>query len=321
MVDIISEIEKQRETPIWGLNYKENKIENGRLIKVPGTGKMQLPSKFFEIEIRKSLSVLKSQDPSYILSKNKLVGEYYQTYDETTLFKILEKSWIEICKNASHTKTTPLNVKNGKVFVPEGTYFHSLSKFYLANTNLDEGKLLKDILYSISEKGILCSEFFGILESEREGCFCAFIDRTFSDNPEVIIKGPSKYVEETISVVFYFDDKNPLFKQLLDLDYFNYENKKSRGEDLSDYSPLVRKFFDNIIEPISCCPAAYNISGWAAIPFGVPPELIVGVKIIGDVEKFDQRVMPIDKLSDIFFNAVIFNGNYEVLGEREALLE
>ena len=314
-MDFIKELQKQKNVKIWGINNCNFEVIDKKYIKKPFERNLVYPSDLFNDE-KEYLNYLRDRYEKLSKETTK-IGKFYSTKDEYKLIKILEDRWIALCKEVEKTKPSHFEINNGKVITPQGTPFHSLRSFNLLTENVDEGNVCRDMLKSISSTGVLCSECFGIFESENEGFFCAFLDRLTKQNPELRKRG-----DNSVSIQFYFDVNNPFFKELVGLDYFEFERKKAEGESLDGYSPLVIKFLEKIVEPFS--PGGRNMyqayPTWSAIPFGLPPELIIGVMIKGDVTKFSEKVMPIDELAKLFPNAIIMNQEYDLIRESENYL-
>ncbi len=172
----------------------------------------------------------------------------------------------------------------------------------------------------ISQYGVLASEWFGLLESEREGCFCTFVSRMKDDGYQY--KGD--FAEDNYSrlnigrgVLLFFDETNPIMQYLLHLDYFEFEHiKKTSPQILNQiYTKEEIDLLENLIEPLS--PGGRNMRSkhtskcnyWSAIPGGIPPFLINGICIKRN--KYSDEEL--DELSRLYPNAVIFNSRKEVI--------
>lgn len=231
-----------------------------------------------------------------------LASDFYKnmeptpTFEDIEIMRQMEERWLSIFKSENLSKVSSLQIVNGKVSIPDGSPYHNLMYPTL------------DRIKSISKYGVLCSENFGILESQFEGRFCAFVSKTSA----IPLKGFSRG-----GINFYFDTKNPIIQGLLNLDYFEYESKKQKGESLEEYPKVVRDFLDKIIEPLS--PYGKDMRKyddcvqylWSAIPFGLPPELINGIEIKQNA--LNKTDCSLDQLAQLFPKAVIFDKNKNVL--------
>ena len=128
-----------------------------------------------------------------------------------------EDVMVDIFETCSDLEIENLQIKDGKVVIENGALFHVLP------LNLES-------LEGISVGGLLCSEWFGTLESEHEGRFCAFLNAKPNafDTPKV---------DNTFTLVF--DTNHPLTKKLVQNDYFEYIKRKK---------DLRKALFDNLSE-------------------------------------------------------------------------
>lgn len=173
----------------------------------------------------------------------------------------------------------------------------------------------------ISEYGVLASEWFGILESEREACFCTFVSRTKNEGyPYKGDLAEDDYSRLNIgknNIILFFDESNPIMQYLLHLDYFEYEKIKKENEvELQTlYTEEELDLFDRLIEPLS--PAGkdmrknyeFKTNYWSAIPGGIPSYLINGVCIKNNELSKEE----ITELSKLFPDATIFKGNLDIV--------
>lgn len=228
--------------------------------------------------------------------------------DIKKLILYLENLYYEISKKEKDFEISQFPIdNNGKVLIEPGMLNHSCS-----------GDI--EILKNISKYGILASEWFGVLESEREGCFCTFLSRMKNDD----YKYKGSLAEDNYSrlnigknVLLFLDAKNPIMQYLLHLDYFEYENiKKNNNESIRNkYSDEEIELFDKLIEPIS--PAGtdmrkdydFKFNYWSAIPGGIPSFLINGICI----KKIEYSEDQLDELNELFPNATIFKNNLDIV--------
>lgn len=223
------------------------------------------------------------------------------------IIKKLEILYLSIKEQASKQNIKPMIIdENCNVILKKGAVNHRCSK------SLEN-------LRAISNFGILASEWFGELESEREGCFCTFVSRMKGDNyPYRGDLGEDDRSRLNIgkNVILFFDDTNPLMEYLLHLDYFEFEHQKQNNPDYTSiYTPNELELLEGLIEPIS--PAGkdmrksfeFKTNYWSAIPGGIPSELVNGVCIKNN----DYSEEELDEISALFQNAVIFDSSKKVL--------
>lgn len=244
-----------------------------------------------------------------ISAELKRISEYNWTNNPRlkTIIAKLEKLYINLNYQANELKISPMNVdQNGYVIIKNNMINHKCSN------NLE-------ILKTISQYGLLASEWFGELESEREGCFCTFITRMKNDD----YKYHGDLAEDNYSqlnvgenVILFFDEDNPIMKYLLHLDYFSFEyHKKVSSNYKSLYTDSELALLEELIEPLS--PAGKNMhhkitsktNYWSAIPGGIPSSLIVGICIKNNTYTDAE----IDLINSYFPQAVIFNSKQNVV--------
>lgn len=200
--------------------------------------------------------------------------------------------------------------ENDKVVFDENSYFH-ITPMSLKN------------LISISEIGLVASEWFGQLESHREACFCTFLNRYNSLEEDAKTGGRIAYYNYFLNLTsdnnvwLFFDGKNKYMKELLDLDFFDYQRIKKDYPDLinSLYPENVLNIYENLILPLSPASSSFHDKFsdtyfWKSIPGGIPPMLINGICIGDDSKLFDK----LDIIQELFPNATIFDGERNVLG-------
>ena len=216
------------------------------------------------------------------------------------LLELLENLYTEWL--ADKSPVTPMKVENGKVVLPLDAIHHAL---VVRNASQ---------LEPYADMGIVASEWFGQLESENEGRFCAFLSKGFFKNSVGFVPPtPCKKGE----MQFFIDENSDLWKKISKYDYFEYEHiKNTTPERIAElYPPEIIDLFDGLIEPLSPSgrnmrrnPKVYFMS-WMAIPGGIPPQLIVGVQI----NQEDLKIIgDLSKLQSLFPNAVIFDENQQV---------
>ena len=228
--------------------------------------------------------------------------------------KKLEQLYLKFREESKKTNIKPFPQKDGKVEILPGMINHKCSNSL-------------ESLQGISQYGILASEWFGKIESEKEGIFCAFVDRIHQEN---VPDNPRKQQQAKTNnsrnlkpetpdprVLLFFDNTNPILEQLLHLDYFEYEKvKQLTPEKITEiYSQEEIELFDQIIEPFSPASKNFHINwavpfcDWSAIPGGIPSELVNGICTRG--ENYDKEY--IETVANLFPNATIFNGDLEIL--------
>lgn len=128
----------------------------------------------------------------------------YLSEEEKDVLKRFERIIISIMEDSQDIVPESLVVKNNTVVIPEDSVSHCC---YLNLTSLE----------GISKAGVLCSEWFGIPETQGEAIFCAFLSEPKGRNEN----------EEEDSIELYFDKNNPLMQMLLENDYFDYIKRKN----------------------------------------------------------------------------------------------
>ena len=238
------------------------------------------------------------------LSKHDLVDSDYLK-DKT---KVLESLYYNLYEKAKDSDVVPMTIDEDN---------HVVIKPYMVNHSCSADF---NNLKSIAKYGVLASEWFGVLETEREGCFCTFVSRMKAD--DYPMKGhlaEDNYSRLNIGrdVLLFFDEANPIMQYLLHLDYFEFEHIKNVSlVSLNQiYTKEERALLGGFIEPLS--PAGRNMrrnsntksNYWSAIPGGIPSFLINGICI----KKNKYSDEELDELSVLFPNAVIFNSKKEVI--------
>ena len=190
-------------------------------------------------------------------------------------------------------------------------------------------------LRNISVGGVVASEWFEKNESAGEAYYCAFLNTIQENVPEIPPENQDVLYRHKVSMVnqnhncafgnygeiaLFFDMDNPIMKQLLSFDFFEYLKIRKL-----DYNKIKEIYPYQVIELYEkICGASwmeasskfnddysYDTKSWRAIPLGVPPMLINGICI-------NSKLMPqfessIEEISTLFPNATIFNENKEVI--------
>lgn len=228
--------------------------------------------------------------------------------EEINVIKLIENMYISIFNKKTEIRSMNVDEK-GKIIISKNMINHS------CNYGLDT-------LKNISKYGILASEWFGELESEREGCFCAFTSKMkgndYNGGIGSLAEDDYSRLNIGLNVVLFLDDSNDIMKELLHLDYFEYEYIKSLGSfELNKiYTENELKILD-FIEKISPSgkemrkPYDSKTNYWSAIPGGIPPFLINGICI----KKVIYSEEELDEINSLFPNAVIFNNEREIVRE------
>lgn len=227
--------------------------------------------------------------------------------ENNKILEDIEQIYLKNYKKSKEIDVKPMLHEEGKVLIKPGMVNHSCSSHL-------------DSLSSISKLGILASEWFGKPESEAEGLFCVFLDRiheeTNSQAKHENIK-TMKGKADNSQVVLFFDDEHPVMKDLLHLDYFEYEKIKQLQPEMLDeiYTEEEKNIFDNIIEPYSEFGAHFHVTSgipycdWSAIPGGIPPFLVNGI-CIGQMESSKEYL---EQISSFFPNATIFDSERNIV--------
>lgn len=228
---------------------------------------------------------------------------------------MLEEFMKKVFLEAEKTKTTPLSEKDGMVAIKNGLPYHR------ANLSLET-------LKNISVGGVLASEWFGHLESEGEGRFCAFLSKSIDEKSATGFrtKNCTNRFASPTNCVIYFDNENPIMQMLMKFDYFEYEHLKLTNPDTitEHYPQEIIDIMDKLIEPLSKAGRKMHENDklpfydWLAIPAGLPPELVNGIC----VHSQNKEIMSsIHKISEMFPNATIFDESQKVLASAKVKSE
>ena len=225
--------------------------------------------------------------------------------------KKIEQLYLALNEQSKRTEVNSFPQENGKAIIKPGIINHKCSNSL-------------DVLSTIAQYGILASEWFGVIESEREGVFCSFVDRIHDEeNGDENRQHRSKVLNlqklRNLSnyVVLFFDGTNPIMEKLLHLDYFEFERVKQQTPDKlhENYSEEEIELFESIIEPFS--PGGKNFHtknllpycDWSAIPGGIPSALVNGICI--NNKQYDKEY--IEEIAKLFPNVTIFNSELEII--------
>lgn len=234
----------------------------------------------------------------------------YNWTNDTNLIRIIKKLEILYLSIKEQSKEQNINLMtidyDDNVVIPQNALNHRCSKSL-------------ESLQEISNHGLLASEWFGELESEREGCFCAFLSRMKGNNYPYrgdLAEDDQSRLNVGKNVILFFDETNPLMKYLLHLDYFEFEYQKQANPNYSSlYTSDELEILEELIEPISPAgknmrkPYDFKTNYWSAIPGGIPSELINGICIKNNNYSEDE----LDEISALFPNAVVFDSSKKVL--------
>lgn len=237
----------------------------------------------------------------------------YDLTDDTKrveLIKKIENFYLSLSA-LSNTYVNPMKKdEDNKIVIEKGLVNHRCS------SNISN-------LRTISNYGVLASEWFGILESENEGCFCAFVSRMKGTSYKLrgdLCEDDYSRLNIGDNVLLFFDSENEVMKNLLRLDYFEYEDiKKKNPDNLSEiYSQEEIEIFDELIEKLS--PSGTNMrcdfdnktNYWSAVIGGIPSFLVNGVCIKNN----NYTDSELDEIRNLFPNACIFDSKRTILRER-----
>ncbi len=220
--------------------------------------------------------------------------------------KKLELLYLSIEEQLKEQIINPMDIEDDAVVIPQNALNHRCSNSI-------------ESLQGISNYGLLASEWFGELESEREGCFCTFISRMKGNDYPYhgdLAEDDQSRLNIGKNVILFFDEKNPLMQYLLHLDYFEFEHQKQINPNyVSLYTSDELQILEELIEPLS--PAGKNMrksynfktNYWSAIPGGIPSKLVNGIC----VKNNNYSESELDIISNLFPQAVIFDSRKKVL--------
>ena len=233
----------------------------------------------------------------------------YDWTNDTKLIKIIKKLellYSSIGEQLKDQIIDPMDIEDGFVVIPQNALNHKCSNSL-------------ESLKEISNLGLLASEWFGKLESEKEGRFCVFLSRMKGENYPYrgdLAEDDNSRLNVGANVILFFDVTNPLMKYLLHLDYFEFEHQKQTNPNYSSlYTSNELEILEELIEPLSPAgkdmrkPYDFKTNYWSAIPGGIPSELINGICIKNNNYSDDE----LDEISALFPNAVVFDSSKKVL--------
>lgn len=247
----------------------------------------------------------------------KRISDYDWTDDPkiTEIIKKLEILYLNARNQASEQVVNHMTIDdNNNVIIGKHAVNHRCS------SSLDN-------LRTIANYGLLASEWFGELESEREGCFCVFVSRMKGENYPLmgsLAEDDHSRLNIGNDVILFFDDTNPLMEYLLHLDYFEFEYQKQNNPNYrSLYTPFELEILEELIEPLSPAgkymrdPFNTKTNYWSAIPGGIPSFLVNGIC----VKNNNYSENELDEISTLFPNAVIFDASKKVLRNKDINME
>ena len=255
-------------------------------------------------------------EPTKVNGVHALSEAMHQIEYSPRQIEILKKFDQEVFEAFDYSQTddfkkqlSPLPIENGKVVLTKENILHNLL------SNMDR-------LRSISQSGILASEYFGIPESFRECPLCTSLST-------LDIHEQRQLTFKSNKCMLVFDHKHPLMKELVRLNFFEYEHLRRHEPDKlqqvynidkSDGKLGVAELFDEVIAPQvkSNCPPidmrnthyTNEYDSWIAIPGGVPSGLVTGIRIHSKDTDLNQKI---NEISELFPSAVIFDENQKVL--------
>lgn len=137
--------------------------------------------------------------------------------EEKNIVKRFEEKMIGLFINSGNLDPSEMSIEDGKVIVDENALVHNCP-------------LNIEALEGISVAGLLCSEWFGYIESEAEGRFCTFLTAEKTNNYNIGVDN---------SVTLYFDSTHPLMKTLIKNDFFEYAYRRKT---------LIKKLFGQLTD-------------------------------------------------------------------------
>ena len=220
------------------------------------------------------------------------------------IMEYLQKLYFSSCDKVSEMKINPLPVDGDKVIIKPMMVNHRCR---------DDIEMLE----GISKYGIVASEWFGVLESEGEGRFCTFVDRIKPDDFSLAENVNFRRLNDSSeNVILFFDQENEVMKNLLRLDFFEYQRiKRDEPEKLNEIFTEDELVLLDCINYFSKASFDFHDSNtreyyyWSAIPGGIPALLVNGIC----VKSNDHSLEYIERLSELFPNATIFDGMLNIV--------
>lgn len=220
------------------------------------------------------------------------------------VMEFLQNLYYSSCDKVSEMKINSFPIEENKVIIKPMMINHRCR---------DDIEMLE----GISKYGIIASEWFGILESEQEGRFCTFVDRIKPDSfPLAENVNFRRLNDSSENVILFFDQENEVMKNLLRLDFFEYQRiKRDEPEKLNDLFSKDELVLLDCINYFSKASFDFHDSDtreyyyWSAIPGGIPALLVNGICVKNNNYPDEY----IERLSDLFPNAVIFDGMLNIV--------
>ena len=247
-----------------------------------------------------------------------MITEHFDYGENEVYAKQIEDLYFSAYERSKDIVVSPMEIENEKVLIEPGMVFHRAS---LGGIDIDG-------LRGIAELGIIASEWFGQHEIEREGICCAFFNTIRDESSgDPYDKGQNLKNLSLLSkgVNLFVDRENPVMRDLLRLDYFQYLRDESDGTPLE-----IKKIFNRFIIPnspgmnkeklLGTKPLTNEFKSWKAILGGVPPQLINGIEVNvlnHDGSKDEDVLSKIDDLKRMFPQSTIFDTNRNVLRKPE----
>lgn len=243
-----------------------------------------------------------------------MITNHFDFGEDEVYAKQIEGLYFSAFEQSKNTTISPMEIDGDKVIIRPGMVFHRASM----------GGIDLDGLKGIAELGIIASEWFGQHESAREGICCAFLNSIRDESTgDPYDKGQNLRTFSLLhgGVNLFIDEKNPVMRDLLRMDYFRY----MRGE--ADDVPLkIKEIFDSFIAPNSPGMTREKLLGkkiwaneyksWKAILGGVPPQLINGIQVRtlkNDGSQDENVLSKVESLKVLFPQSTIFDTDKNVL--------
>ncbi|MGN0798285.1 MAG: hypothetical protein ACI4L7_01795 [Christensenellales bacterium] len=230
--------------------------------------------------------------------------------------KVIDENYDSL--NARETTSTPLQKDTDNKPQIIGKLSHHIKL---------GGRTPSEVFQSYGDIGIVPSEYFGILESEREACFCTSLARIYKYdtkahpirnmrstlNKEGLFRGqfsrrsqdsPSEHVFFILDDQIYADIENNNFfalKQYPDDSKEQIDIKEQKFYSLSHEEQLLYKTLSSISHGVS----NFEESEWFAYPGGIPSKYISGIVMDSELTAIDPNLSA--TLEKFFPQATIIN--------------